>query len=213
VAAAVAGAFAFLRRVRRGRGCRGAPGAWRDWRGGRAARAHLLEGSVHAALGAGAVAALAALARARPRLGARLTPALAVVLYAEAAAASPFAIHVGSAAAARACPPALEAPAPGPRILTALVHNVTGQRGLDPIDAARIAGPLGVASPNAGCGPRPSRATPAWRCAPPRPSSTSSSGSRWVPLRRDPRPVRASARRRGRRLPERPPDGLVGIDR
>lgn len=114
------------------------------------ARAHLLEGSAQAVFGA---AVLALLAKLATRLGARLGPALALLLFAQSALASPFAIHLGKASAARSCPPPLAASAPGPRLLAALAHNVTdAERGLDPIDAGPNRwGRVGVPALNVAC--------------------------------------------------------------
>lgn len=115
-----------------------------------AARAHLAVGGLHAAAGS---AALAGLAWLGPRLEYALGPALAALVFAQSAAATPFAIHVGNAESARACPPPLDAAPPGPRILTALVHNVrSGAGGLDAIDTAVARwGRVGLASLNVGC--------------------------------------------------------------
>jgi hypothetical protein len=120
------------------------------WRAADLARAHLLEGSTQAVFGAVVLAAAAWLA---PRLGKALGPTLAVLLFAESALASPFAIHLGRASGARACPPPLEAAAPGPRLLTAVVHNVTASEGgLDPIDVAlKRWGHVGLPALNVAC--------------------------------------------------------------
>lgn len=125
---------------------RGAAGA------ARLARTNLLEGSLHAALGAGALAALLRWlpSSAPPPL---LTGALAALMFAQASAAAPFAVHVGDAKAQAACPPALPSDPPGPRIFTAVIHNVTEPAaGMDPIDRLHWQlGSLGVPSANVGC--------------------------------------------------------------
>lgn len=115
------------------------------------ARQHLMEGSVHVTLGA---AALAALLRHGPRAPAAAGAALATLLFVQSAAASPFALHAGQRRAATACPPPLDAEAPGPRVYTAVVHNVrTSIDGLDPIDGLQLRlGQLAVPSNNVACG-------------------------------------------------------------
>jgi hypothetical protein len=118
---------------------------------GALARAHLLEGSIHAALGAGAIAILLRFVRADAPW---VPAALAILLFAQSAAAVPFAVHLGDARAQLACPPPLAAPPPGPRVFTALIHNVgTPVPGLDPIDRLhQQIGELGVPSANVRCG-------------------------------------------------------------
>jgi hypothetical protein len=115
------------------------------------ARRHLTEGLLHALVAAGL---LSLASRTASRLGARFPHALALLLYVEALAAAPFALHVGSGAVERACPPRLEALPPGARLQSVVVTNAVPERpGLDPIDAlTEKFAHLGVASLNLSCG-------------------------------------------------------------
>ena len=94
------------------------PGASRvfcpDEHAANVAAQHLRVGLLHAALG---LALLSAVLSAGSRWSRSLRAALAVVVFLQSAAASPFALHAGQPAALRVRPPALAAPPPGPRLV------------------------------------------------------------------------------------------------
>jgi len=86
----------------------------------------------HAAAALAGLAALAWLAARRPAVASWGAVAL---VFAQSAAASPFALHAGSRAALAARAPTLEAAPPGPRVLTPLACDFTsGEGDLDAID-------------------------------------------------------------------------------
>ncbi|HET8724289.1 MAG TPA: hypothetical protein VFM53_08775, partial [Anaeromyxobacteraceae bacterium] len=79
---------------------------------------------------------------------------LAVLVLVQSVAAAPFSLHLGSAAARRERPPRLEAPYPGPRIVTPIQTNAeTGEGGWDAIDRTHaIAYRTGRSSSNVAAG-------------------------------------------------------------
>lgn len=100
------------------------------------AGAQLRTGAAHAAVALLALGAAALVGRRWPRAAA---PAAAAVLLLESAAASPFALHAGSPRTLEARPPPLEAPAPGPRMVSPLGYDFArGSGGLDAIDRLQL---------------------------------------------------------------------------
>jgi hypothetical protein len=100
---------------------------------GTLARVRLEVGAAHAGAALAAMVLVTALARRRPALG---RAGLAALLLVQSCAASPFALHAGDPAVARARPPALAADPPGPRLLAPLGEPGRDARGgLDAVDA------------------------------------------------------------------------------
>jgi hypothetical protein len=112
------------------------------------ARLHLATGASHAAGALGALGAALLVARRRPI---PLAGILAVLVWGEGWAATPFALHVGSAAALSAPPPSgLRADPPGPRFVTPIEHPVSSMPGLDTIDRTQLlTSRVGLPSTNA----------------------------------------------------------------
>lgn len=99
---------------------------------GELARQHLQIGLVHATIALAALAVAAAAGNRRPRFAAA---AAVAVIFLQSAAASPFALHLGSRAALEVRPPALAAPPPGPRVVGPLGCDFPQGNGkLDAID-------------------------------------------------------------------------------
>jgi hypothetical protein len=95
-------------------------------------REHLRTGLVHAAAGLGLSGAVLVVGRRWPR---HVASAAAAAIFVQSAAASPFALHLGSPAALAVLPPALAAAPPGPRVVGPLGCDFLEGRGaFDAID-------------------------------------------------------------------------------